>query len=135
MMLLSQSTQQALKSIPYFNGGRPDEFYSFFEIFTALVDQDATLPDTVKLMTLRKHLNRAPFELINHLEVVGRNYAEAKTLLVAEYGNIPVFVKQLKRNYQAVLPLTKDHANSFDKFSKFKQATEKLINNITKFAP
>ena len=135
MMLMSQSTQQALKTIPYFSGGRPDEFYSFFEIFTALVDQDATLPDTVKLMTLRKHLNRGPFELINHLEVVGRNYSEAKTILVAEYGNIPVFVKQLKHNYKMVSPLTKDNANSFDKFSKFKQATEKLINNITKFAP
>lgn len=73
-------------NIPAFHG-QYEEWKSFFDIFSALIDSDAKLSDVQKFLYLKTALKGEPLDLVDDLRVTNENYKSALEILTNRYNN------------------------------------------------
>lgn len=78
-------------TLPAFNG-KYDEWTTFIDLFTALVDQNQQITSAQKFMYLKSHVKNEPLTLINELPLTNENYQVALDLLKKRYDNKLVII-------------------------------------------
>lgn len=80
--------------IPKFHGSY-EQWPTFKDLFTSLVDQNKTLTKVQKLHYLKTSLVGEPEVLLKHIQVTEQNYDQAWELLQSRYGNKKVIVNSI----------------------------------------
>lgn len=90
---IKQTTVLPEVKIPVFSG-QYSEYYTFFELFKALIDGNQSLADIQKLFYLRNFTKGEPHELIKNLPVTGNSYKEALKLIKDRYDNTFLMISE-----------------------------------------
>lgn len=87
--------------LPKFSGSWA-EFPSFFDTFTALVDNVSTIPDVQKLTILLSCLDGPARQAVAGYPVTNARYAIIKDVLVSQYGNPRLMLRDLHAQLQNI---------------------------------
>lgn len=83
-------------NIPTF-AGRFEEYFSFTDLFSAVVNNNDTLSDVQKLIYLKSVLRGEPLDIVNSLSITKENYIVALELLKGRYDKkFPIINAHLK---------------------------------------
>lgn len=80
--------------IPTFSGGY-ENYITFEDIFSKLVDDNPALSNTEKMYYLKTYVIGEPAKLIQHLSTVGNNYETAFQILQYRYKNSRLILSKL----------------------------------------
>lgn len=113
--------------IPTFTGNY-EEWQSFIDLFSALIDKDDTLADSEKLMYLKTVIKGEPLSIINEIKITDDNYKTALDLLKERFDRSLDIVNSHIRGL-VELQITKGNPKSLREFiTKVKQHTQALQN-------
>lgn len=97
--------------LPYF-AGELTEWSAFRDLFTYLIDKNASMPDTIKFVHLRSHLRGTAFETIKGYQVAGQNYKSAWEDLKRRFERKDDLVQEYLRKFIEI-PAIFGRANFF----------------------
>ena len=104
----SQESVTNLKPLPLPTfSGKHSEWINFYESFTSLVDNDASISDIRKFHYLRSCLKDEAFRTIESLPISSGNYENAKKLLQKRFKNTRLIVTEHVTNILNIAPVTR----------------------------
>lgn len=127
-----QALPQAVKlpelNIPVFSGNIT-EWESFYQLFAALIINNATISDIQKFMYLKSYLKGEPLHLIEPVNLTHDNFKVALNILIDRYQNQFAIINLLINNLVDLPNLIKCTASSLREFiTCCKRSTESLKN-------
>ena len=91
--------------IPKFNG-KPIEWQSFWDQFSAAVDSKTNIPDVVKFSYLKGVLSKDVQESIRGLLIANENYSIALKIIRERYANKQVLISSYMESFVKLQPIT-----------------------------
>ena len=117
---LDNSTHAQVKlpsvTIPSFTG-KYEDWKSFIDLFTALIDSNAQLANVQKFVYLKSTLKNEPFNLISKLKITNENYTVALNMLKERYDNKLVIINNHIKNLLDAPPIGSCNAVKFTRIS------------------
>lgn len=102
-------------SLPTFSG-RYDEWKTFSDLFTALVDKNEQITDAQKFLYLKTNLKNEPLTLINDLALTNENYTVALDILKKRYDNKLVIINSHLKGLLELENITNETASNLRHF-------------------
>jgi Pao retrotransposon peptidase/Family of unknown function (DUF5641)/Protein of unknown function (DUF1759)/Putative peptidase (DUF1758)/Integrase zinc binding domain len=90
--------------------GKYEDWNSFIDLFTALIDRNDQLSKVQKFVYLKTSLDKEPLSLINNLQLTDANYDIALNLLKNRYDNNLIIINSHLKGMLDTPPLTKGDA-------------------------
>lgn len=102
-------------NIPSFSG-KYEDWQSFIDLFTALIDNNYQLTNAQKFVYLKTALKDEPFKLIEKLQLTNENYVKALDILKQRYDNKLVLIKSHIKHLIDIPQVGKGNANNLREF-------------------
>ncbi|XP_065075282.1 uncharacterized protein LOC135699026 [Ochlerotatus camptorhynchus] len=110
--------------------GNFDEWASFSDLFTSLIDSNPQLTMVQKLYYLRASVTGEAARMISSLDIIANNYPVAWNLLKNRFDNKHMLTKRHMASLLSISPLKKETATGLvdlvDKFNRHVQLLDKL---------
>ena len=109
--------------------GEISEWTSFYQLFSALIDDNPSLGEVQKFMYLKSFLKNEPLKLIDTLAVTNQNYASAIDILKNRYENKTTIINTHLMNLLDIPSISKGTSQSLRDFvTNCKRNVESLKN-------
>lgn len=97
-------------SLPQFSG-KPEEWRGFYDMFTALIEDNKQLSDVQKFYYLKNSLMHEPLGLIDCMPLTNENYHKALAILKDRYDNNLVIINSHIKAIMNLPSITKPNVN------------------------